>query len=71
MGRLAGFKPIADQFFSREAVESLAQSRFPQSGLCKIWFSKNLDTKILITDDLATRFSRLSTVTASTILAHF
>jgi len=71
MGRLAGFKPIADQFFSREAVEIGIQRGFRQIGPCKIWFSKNLDTKILITDDLVTRFSRVSTVTASTIFAHF
>jgi hypothetical protein len=37
--------------------ESLAQRGFRQSGLRKILFSKNLDTKILITNRLAGQVS--------------
>ena len=43
-------------FFSRDPLESRPQCGFGQNGLCKILFSKNLDTKILITHDLGTRF---------------
>src|ERR1700693_4820859 len=43
------------KFVSRDPLESRTQCGFRQSGLCKILFSKNLDTKILITDDLGTR----------------
>ncbi len=48
----AGQSGLQINFFASDPLEVRAQSRFSQSGLCKIWFSKNLDTKILITDDL-------------------
>jgi hypothetical protein len=46
------------KFFLLIRAESLAQRGFRQSGLRKILFSKNLDTKILITNGLAGQVSR-------------
>jgi len=37
----------ADQIFSVDLLESLAQHGFRETVSRKIWFSKNLDTKIL------------------------
>jgi hypothetical protein len=53
--RLADRSRLQINFFSRDPLEIRAQSGFRESGLCKIWFSKNLDTKILITHDLGAR----------------
>jgi len=46
------------KFFLPNPAESLVQRGFCKSGLCKILFSKNLDTKILRTNSLAAQVSR-------------
>src|SRR5258708_1194040 len=46
------------KFIFADRVGSLVQRGFRKSGLCKILFSKNLDTKILITNRLAGQVSR-------------
>jgi hypothetical protein len=49
---------ISDEIFFADPAESLAQRGFRKNGLCKTLFSKNLDTKILITNGLARQVSR-------------
>ena len=56
-------------FFSSDPLGNRAQRGFRQRGLCKIWFSKNLDTKILKTGDLETRFLASRSVTRSVMIA--
>jgi hypothetical protein len=55
LGRSGGLRI---KFFSVDPAESLVQYGFRKSGLCKILFSKNLDTKILRTNSLASQVSR-------------
>ena len=43
---------LARYFFYCDAAESLDWCGFRENGFCKILFSKNLDTKILITNRL-------------------
>ena len=54
-GQFLRISPDYRSIFLRDPLESRAQSWFRQSGLCKIWFSKDLDLKILITNDLRAR----------------
>jgi hypothetical protein len=46
------------KFIFADPAESLVHRGFCKSGLRKIWFSKNLDIKILRTNNLAGRVSR-------------
>jgi hypothetical protein len=55
IGESAGFR-IKNIF--ADPAEILVQRGFRKSGLRKIFFSKNLDTKILRTKSLAGRVSR-------------
>jgi hypothetical protein len=49
---------ISDQIFFADTSETLVPRGLCESGLRKIWFSKNLDIKILRTNRLAGQVSR-------------
>jgi hypothetical protein len=59
---------IQIKFIFAEWAESLAGRGFRKSRVGKIWFLKNLDTKILRTCGLAGRFRAGRSVTASVII---
>jgi hypothetical protein len=56
--RLGGSGGFRMKFFFADPVKTIVQRGFRESGFRKIWFSKNLDIKILRTDDLAGAISR-------------
>ena len=58
LDRAQQISQISDQNFSADHPETLVPRGFFESGLCKIFLSKDLSIKILRTNRLAVRISR-------------